>query len=142
MLDIYKKVVGYPGDMAFAHDRGHFPGVAVKMFPAAGAADGMNEWAKANPMFVVIEVLVTGPSVLVFYTRQVSPEEENDLNEVAREVDALMQKRRAERAEAATKTAELAKAAEREQVRLAELGRRCEENHGKKLTMVKLTKEK
>ena len=138
MLDIYKKRAEYPGDMAFAHERGHFPGVAVMHLMWCLPGDTtvtvdarLNEWAKANPMFIVIEVLTTSSGVLVFYTRQVTAEEEADLNEVAREVDALMQKRRAERAEAAAKAQEAKDNEERETARLAELGKRCEQNHAK-----------
>jgi len=138
MLDIYKKVTNYPGDMAFAHERGHFPGCSVKLFPfppsngppnTLGVDVAVNEWAKANPMFIVIEILVTLSGILVVYTKQVSPEEEADLNEVAREVDALMQARRAKRAEDAAKSQEASQQAEKERERLVELGKRCEKNH-------------
>ncbi len=58
------------------------------------AADAINTWAKENQMFVVIEVLPVPGGVLIFYTRQVSPEEEADLNGPGRDDHGLSGDRR------------------------------------------------
>lgn len=141
----------YPGKIGFANAVGHFSGCMLKIFHPEQMLDGdthetveasevANRWFAANPGMLVVEVLpMSNTSLLVVFTKILSPEEYDENNEIMHEVSMLREKRSEERAArqaaaeeparlAREKAAEEATAAEKELKRLAELGKRHERN--------------
>lgn len=118
--------------LAHALAGGLYPGVKVAFVRAEGAAnvaDAINAWASAedNRRFLVVSVDVIGElSALIFYTKQLTPEEERDFDMVSKEIHGRLQEMRAQRAEADAKEDERKRVAEAEVKRLAAVGAKYE----------------
>lgn len=139
----------YPGKAGMANERGYVPGVAFKEFRredrngvTLSSAEVANEWFRANPGLLIVDVRYTASALLVAYSKILDPEEKAESDEVMHEARALIDKRKEERAEREAKAAEDqekrdAEAAKQQEAeakelkRLAELGRRHEKNCGK-----------
>lgn len=119
------KIWPYPGDINVATvDGRNFSGCKAVEFESV---DNFNAYFAAGGP-AILGLLIdwrVGPhgEVIALFTRQLSPEEQQDFNEVSVEVEAAMRERREKRAERAGKEAVLNAAAAKEDKRLVSVGR-------------------
>lgn len=119
----------WPGKINIANERGYFTGCKAVSF---GDVQEMNEFFEATPKVLVVEVLTTATGGLrAFYTKQLDAEEEEEFEHFQRETAQIMGKWRQQRAEQKRKDAEVKEAATVEAARLAEVGAKCEADHGR-----------
>ena len=129
-MDI-KEQTGWVGSTSYAQPqgKGDYPGAKCKMFLTIW---GFNQYFKKNSHLLVIDVsyipvlfgLFTSP--VVMYTNQLSPEEQQDMQEVSREIEFTMAKRRAAKSEAQAKLKAESEAAQQEKDRLVLVGAKYE----------------
>lgn len=125
-----KKLAGWIGTTSFAakEGRGDHPGCVAMSFPSVKAYN--DYFAEHSGLLVVEENFIPrwfrGPSVVAMVTNQLDPEEMEDMNEVSREVEFAMAKRRQAKQEAREKAASEAALVEQELKRLAVVGSKYE----------------
>jgi hypothetical protein len=124
----------WDGKLSFASERGHFPESKALSFDSAEA---LNKWVTENPGFLCVELLtmkgLMGDKLVAVLTKQMSDPEELAAYEARADIiNTEMSKWRAERDAAKEAEVRRKEDEERERVRLVNLGRKCEENHGKK----------
>lgn len=122
------------GKVSFASERGHFPESKALSF---NSVDDLNKWFEQNPGFLVVELLamkgLMGDSLVAIITKQLSdPEELAAFEARSQFVNEQMAKWKEERDAAKEAEVKRKETEERERIRLVNLGRKCEENHGKK----------
>lgn len=126
--------VNFPGTIAHAGQYGNFPGSLALEF---GSAKAMNAYFSKpeNDDLLVINIIpfqnVFGfKGFLVIATKTLTPEDRQYMDEYQNEMEAMLSKRREERAERAAAAEKSQDEAERTQARLAEVGKKCQEHHG------------
>lgn len=123
--------VKYPGAMAMAHERGHYPGVAVKAFSRNdGPIDvQVNDWCQAHreDRPLVVDMKFSGETAVIFFTRTVSDEEQGDLDFVERFYGEKMRALKDARDERIEKARVEKETAKKESARLADVGARYEQ---------------
>jgi len=119
------------GPIAFADTRGYFSGCTV--VPFTDEKD-MNRWFENNLGFMLVNVVTMatpeGTTLLGIVSPIHTPEEITEMQEIQAEVQAALEKRRAQREKDRQEREKAEKAAEIEEKRLAGVGRACEQNHG------------
>lgn len=122
-----------PGKMNFVSERGHFSG--CKVVELADNASALNAYFNENPGLLVVEMIhkPATDSVLLVLSKVLTDEEVQDMNDYATAARELADKRKAVREAAQAEQAVKDAAAAAEEKELIALGRRCRENHGKRL---------
>ena len=137
-----------PGKINIADVRGSYSGCLAKEFEDdtdVESADFKSASAKMNEFFTensnrlvvsvhyavanVQNVLVT--SILCFYTKVLTDEEIAEFHAVQKDYQQEIDRRKEQRLELQRKAKDAERAHEAEQARLADVGRKCESNHGK-----------
>lgn len=127
--------VHYPGQISLGIRDVNYPGCAVKWFWTVRGYQKFfaEDEDKPGHGFLVVDArpspyffgLLLG--VMVTYTKQLTHEEEADMQFVTREIDASLAKRRQERAERQDEERRVQEAATQEQARLALVGKKYED---------------
>lgn len=137
MNELVAKAVGYPGKVALADARGSYPGCLAVSLQAkrdanATIAEAINEWAAANPAHLIVFMQVDGAcrEALILYTKQLSPEDQQELEEHAEIMSKVLQEKREERREQETKARLARQVGRNETLRLAAVGREYEKRLG------------
>lgn len=116
-----------PGKINYMNERGSATGCRAIVFTSA---DDLNTFFEQNSGLLVVEIKPLPTSALLcLYTQALGDEELEDFREFNYLVREHMDKKRAERDEQKAKNEEAKLKAEAEAKRLAELGRKCENNH-------------
>lgn len=131
----------YPGSINVGGGffEGHYPGNRLVAFSGAEPPieNQVNDFFKERPGAVVTGMWFNGGTVYVLFTRLISREEADGLQKFSAEVKAKINAEKAKKAELEAETnkraAEASAKLAEETKRYAELGRRCEQNHGKKV---------
>lgn len=133
--------VFHPGHIRYSchRDGGSYSGCKLERFisetgpkETVHAIDKCNAFFAANENLSVMDMWVHEHEVVVLYTNFMDEEELEDFNMAAEELRGLMEKRREERRKAKLESLEGAEKDAAEQKRLAEVGKKCEQNHSKK----------
>lgn len=127
----------YPGSISRIPVDAHYPGTKTVFFWTVGAYNRFFQEKPGEPAkpFVVVEAIPTPyffgllVGITCTYTKQLTPEEEDDLNFVQRVTEVELQKRRMERALAREEEREVQSRAQAEQARLAMVGKKYEDHH-------------
>lgn len=130
-----KTELHYPGTIQLVGTPAvDYPGVKAQWFWSIGSYNSFFQEGpgQAKP-FIVVKAepvpylfgLLTG--VLVHYTKQLAPEEEQDFHEVTRRIEFEMADIRKKRAETKAEEVSVAEAAKSEQARLAMVGKKYED---------------
>lgn len=130
-----KTELNYPGTISLGDPQQSYPGCKAKWFytiwgynwffrEVPGKAGHALLAVRVEPMTYFFGLL-TG--VLVHYTKQLSPEEEQDFIEVSREIEFAMNDRRKARREAQEKENLVKALTDQEMKRLAEVGKKYED---------------
>lgn len=130
-----KSELGYPGTLSTALRDGQYPGNQARFF---WSVDSYNRWFTEEPGKPGHGLLITDVQcvpyffglligVMVHFTKQLAPEEQEDFLEVSREIEFGMQERRRKRALAAEEANKVQAAAKAEVERLAAVGKKYEE---------------
>lgn len=123
-------VANRPGHIQFDRGEGQmYTGCKLETFPSPGA---LNHFFETHPGYLVVDVKpLDDGTVYALFTSVLTTEQMQDLQEWGRQVDQFMAERKAARDEAKNSAEAAAHKAEAERARLAELGRKCEQNHRK-----------
>lgn len=127
----------YPGTISRIPVDAHYPGTLTRFFWSVSAYNRFFQEKDGEPAkpYVVLEAIPTPyllgllVGITCTYTKQLSAEEEEDMNFVAREVEFALDKRRQERADRAAEEAQVKQGALAEQARLALIGKKYEDHH-------------
>ena len=115
------------GPIAFADTRGYFSGCTV--VPFTDEKD-MTRWFENNLGFMLVNLVEFDGHLLGVVSPIHTPEEIQEMNELQAELQASLEKKRAQREKDRQEREKAEKAAEIEEKRLAGVGRACEQNHG------------
>lgn len=135
MIPEAQKAANYPGLIALADARGSYPGCcAVELRVETPNPNGdtlaslFNAWAAEHPhhLIVYLSVAADNRSATLLYTKQLSAEEQADLQEVADVVSETLKSRREQRAAEKQKMQEAREAGRKETLRLAGVGKEYE----------------
>jgi hypothetical protein len=123
-------VANRPGHIQF--DRGEGQMYTGCKYTGFDDVSLMNTFFEVNPGYLVVDISpLPNGQVYVLYTSVLTADQMSDLQEWGRQVDQFMSERKAARDEAKNSAEAAALKAEAERARLAELGRKCEQNHKK-----------
>lgn len=144
MSDVQTKTaeaVKWPGKLAFADARGHFPGckaVEVQAYhpsanvPKVNLAEALNEWAEKNPGHLVVSLTVdpSGEAAVLLYTKALSAEDQEDMEMYAETVSEVLAEKKAARAAEMERMRVARQAGRKETLRLAGIGAEYEKRLG------------
>lgn len=127
----------YPGNINVGGGffEGHYPGNRLKIFTALDSVknleDEINKFFEMSLGLVVTGIWALSYGIAVLYTCLMSAEEVEGIQKFSSEVRAKLDEVKRKKAELAAEEFKRQQDAEKEKSRLAEIGRRCEENHKK-----------
>lgn len=141
-----KAGINWPGSIAYATEAGNFPGCVAIPFEGSlfNMTQAINDFfsQEENGDLLVVEMVVVSPkSIIVIAGKTLTQEEMQAQSEFANEVEALMEKRREQRAADRAAHAIKLETYEREQAELAKLGKTCKEHHAPLVEEVRKTRK-
>jgi len=144
-----RPAVFHPGHIRYSchRDGGSYSGSLLKRFisetgyeGSVHAVDACNAFFAAHENLTVLDMWVHEHEVVALYTNFMDAEELEDFNDAAEELRGIMARKREERARAKLDAASEEEKVRAEAKRLQEVGRKCEQNHGKKMRKGKATR--
>lgn len=127
----------YPGKLYRSGEvAGHYFGCKAKLFIKYGGGpevdDQLNKWAEENDLkYIVVEMQYSYDALLILYTQRLDEEDQQVLRDHGDEIARVVQEKRDERRKAKEEAEAALLKTMQEERELAELGRRCKENHPK-----------
>lgn len=124
----------FPGNINIAHEKGLYSGSDIKIFTEGEGIgrldDQIKEFFAADPRLLVVDMKFYGSKVLVLYTNTLDDEEQAEFEAQGAYIHEMMDTWRQRREKSKQEQAETKRKAEAELKRLADVGRKCEANHG------------